>query len=66
MSLRAFHIFFIVCAIGLAFGFGVWQYQEYQLSPSGTALLFAAGSFLSGLALMVYLVWFIRKIKEKS
>ena len=66
MSLRAFHIFFIFCAIVLVFGLGIWQYQEYKVSQTGTALLGIAAAFAGAAGLAGYLLWFVNKMKEGS
>lgn len=62
MSLRAFHILFIILAITLTAGFGLWALRQDAAwgSPFGfVSLVFAA-------VLVIYLVWFIRKIKSVS
>ena len=57
MSLRAFHIFFIVTSSTLAMGGGVWVLLQHQ--PVALAVVWFACGFL----LDLYLVWFIRKSK---
>lgn len=56
MSLKAFHIVFIVASALLSLGFGVWA-----LAGAG-ALSVAAVSFLVGAALVVYGVRFLKKV----
>lgn len=56
MSLRAFHIFFIIVSDMLAVGFGVWALPTH----AGWAI----ASFLLSGVIGVYLVWFIRKSKD--
>ena len=58
MSLRAFHIFFIIVSSLLAVFGGVWMLQQHK--PAALA----AASFVGGAVLMVYLVWFIRKSRD--
>jgi hypothetical protein len=55
MSLRFFHIFFIIVSSALAIFGGVWMIL-HQKSMAWAAASFAASAFLDG-----YLVWFIRK-----
>ena len=55
MSLRAFHIFFIIVSDMLAVGFGVWALPAH--------VGWAVASFLLSALIGVYLVWFIRKSK---
>ena len=56
MSLRAVHICFILLATGLAVGFGFWALPVYRV--------LAPASFATGAGLLVYLVWFVKKIKQ--
>jgi len=67
MSLKAFHLIFITAACGLAFGCGVWGLKDYY-SPDGRLfdLLFGLGSFLTGVALIVYERYFLKKLKNVS
>jgi len=55
MSLKAFHLIFIVAASALAFGCGVWGVKTYA-SAEGRLfdLLFAVGSFACGGLLLLY------------
>ena len=66
MSLKAFHLFFIVMSIALAFGFGVWATRDYAQSGSVVHLALGVGSFLGSAALAFYGVWFLRKLKDVS
>lgn len=59
MSLRFFHIVFIVFAIALAAGTGVWS-----LNQNGA--VFGAICLAASLALAVYAVWYVRKTKGQS
>ena len=56
MSLRGVHIVFIVSAALAALFFGGWAWQKGMVAASGLAAIFA-------LALMIYAVVFLRKIK---
>lgn len=57
MSLKAIHICFILLAITLAVGTGYWALREGRL-------YFAIGSFAVGAGLLVYLFWFLVKMKK--
>lgn len=59
MSLRAFHVVFIVASMALALWTGVWA--TGQGGGGWTAL--AAACFVAFAALVVYGVWFLRKTK---
>lgn len=64
-SLRSIHLVFIVTSIALAVMVAVWAVVMY-LSHRGEVghLAFAVGSVLSGAAMNVYLVAFIRKTRQ--
>ncbi len=66
MSLKAFHIFFIVASIALCVGFGVWSTQNFARSGSWVDLALGVGSFIASGALAWYGVWFLRKLKHVS
>lgn len=66
MSLKAFHVFFVlVCTIFLLW-FGVWAFRQYSASGDWGDLLMAICSFLAGLVLIVYSRWFLRKLRAFS
>ncbi len=66
MSLKAFHIFFIIVSTALCVGFGVWATQDYSRSGSGVHLALGVGSFIASIVLAFYGVWFLRKLKGVS
>ncbi len=66
MSLKAFHIFFIVVSIALCIGFGVWAMQDFARSGSWVQLALGVGSFVGSILLACYGVWFLRKLKHVS
>ncbi len=67
MSLKAFHILFIIASTTLAFGFGAWAVKHY-LDGQGSGLELALGlaSFALGIILIVYGRYFLRKLKDVS
>jgi hypothetical protein len=67
MSLKAFHLVFIISAIMLAFGFGAWELMNYK-SPAGVKwdLAWGLSSLAVGLALVGYEVYFLKKFKNVS
>lgn len=65
MSLKDFHIVFIIAAIILSLGFGVWALNNYGQPATIGLQITATGSFLVSLALSVYCILFIRKMKAK-
>ena len=60
MSLKAFHIVFIVVSSLLAFSLGAWGVKT-GLSPTVAIL-----GFGSGAALVCYGIWFWRKLKHEG
>ena len=64
MSLKAVHICFILLATALAAGFGYWAVRDYSLSGNSVNLYLGIGSFALGAALIVYLFWFLSKMKK--
>ena len=67
MSLKAFHLVFIIAAIVLAFGFATWALLNY-FSPHGVAwdLVWGLAALAAGLGLVVYERYFLKKLKNVS
>ncbi len=66
MSLKAFHIVFIVLSTLLALAFGVWAVDDFGRSGSRLHLALGVGSFIASGALVWYGIWFLRKLKHVS
>jgi len=67
MSLKTFHILFIVAATALAFGFGAWEVKHYvDGQASGLELALGILSLVLGVALIVYGRYFLRKLRDVS
>lgn len=66
MSLKAFHIIFILASLALSVGFGAWGVIHYQATAQASFLIMGIGSFLAGVVLMWYGPWFLRKYKDLS
>ncbi len=64
MSIRAFHVVFIVVSIALSAVVAAWGVREFLGSDDGSALAVALASFASGIALVVYGTRFFRKLQE--
>lgn len=64
MSLRSFHICFIVLAILLAIGFGFWGLRDYAVSSNLMHRNLGIGSFVVAIVLAGYLVWFLSKMRK--
>ena len=67
MSLKAFHVVFITAASALAFGCGVWGLKDFW-SPEGRTwdLVFGLGSLATGVGLVLYERYFLKKNKKVS
>ena len=64
MSLKGFHIVFIVFSTLLAIGTGIWCVWVDLVEGAPIYLAGAVGSFLAAIGLIVYGVWFYRKMKR--
>ncbi len=64
MSLKAFHIFFIIVSILLTVVFGFWAVDDFGRSASRVNLALGVGSFIASGALIWYGIWFLRKLKN--
>lgn len=67
MSLKAFHVIFITASCALAFGCGIWGLKDYW-SAGGRLfdLFFGLGSLGTGVGLIVYERYFLKKLKKVS
>ena len=66
MSLKAFHVFFVVISVLCALGFGAWSIAEYVRTGSAGVLALGVAGFLAAAALVWYGFWFLRKLKNVS
>ena len=66
MSLKAFHLVFIIASILLAFGFAAWSFVSRANGGPLLHLWFGIGSLLCGLVLLAYSKYFLRKLKDIS
>ncbi len=64
MSLKGFHIVFIVFSTLLALGCGGWCIWVDLVEDAPVYFAGAIGSFAAAVALVVYGVWFYRKMKR--
>ncbi|MFM1768789.1 MAG: hypothetical protein RJA22_1318 [Verrucomicrobiota bacterium] len=66
MSLKAFHVVFIIASILLAFGFAGWSWFTWRTAGPATYLWFAIGSGVVGCALVVYFAYVLKKLRNES
>ena len=64
MSLKGFHIVFITFSTLLALGIGVWCIWVNLVAGAPVYLAGAVFSFIAAIALIVYGIWFWRKMKR--
>ncbi len=64
MSLKAFHLVFIVASILLAVGMAVWSFVNYASAHRLVDLLVGIGSVIVAVALVCYERYFLKKVKE--
>lgn len=64
MSLKAFHLVFIVAAIALAGVVGAWAWGHRTVGSS--YLMLAVVCFAAAAGLVVYGIWFVKKLKDVS
>ena len=64
MSLKAFHIVFIIFSTLLALGTGVWCVWVNLVEGVPVYLAGAVASFLVAIVLVIYGAWFYRKMKR--
>ena len=66
MSLKAFHIVFIIISILLGFGMGTWGFVQYYSGNGASWLLFGGGFLAGGIGLIIYSRRILRKLKDIS
>ena len=64
MSLKGFHIVFIVFSTLLALAIGAWCIWVNLVEGTPVYLAGAVASFIVAVALILYGVWFYRKMKR--
>ncbi len=66
MSLKAFHIFFMVVSILMSLGTATWAFFQYGQDGGSGNLILAITSLAAAGLLAVYARWFLRKLKNVS
>jgi membrane protease YdiL (CAAX protease family) len=64
MSLRYFHVLFIIVCVALAALVGGWGLRRYLVAGSGADLGLALVFFVMGFVLILYGLRFFNKLKE--
>ncbi len=66
MSLKAFHILFIVASVALSFWFGWFELSRYAESKAAMDVWLGVGSCVTGGGLIAYGFYFLKKLKHIS
>lgn len=66
MSLKAFHIVFVVLSTIFTLGFGVWSFWSFSERGGTSLLLGGIGSIVGVGVLLVYGRWFLKKLENVS
>ena len=66
MSLKAFHLIFVIASVLLTIGFGIWGINEYNHGGPTADLLMGIGSLFLAAGLIWYGKYFLRKLKHIS
>ena len=64
MSLKAFHVIFITFSVLLCLGFGAWCFGSDFARGKTPYVITGCVSFLLGVALVVYEICFLRKLRN--
>ena len=66
MSLKAFHLVFIVISILFSLVFGIWGVMSYFSSERVAELVLGIISLLGSVGMSFYLYYFLKKFKHVS
>ncbi len=66
MSLKAFHLVFVIVVLLLSVGVGAWGLRVQTFEGQGWPLQLGIASLVLALGTAVYGVWFLKKLKHVS
>lgn len=66
MSLKAFHIVFILVSATLCIGLGVWSIVRFRATQSSEFIWGVVCSFVGLVCLLIYGKWFLHKLRGVS
>ena len=66
MSLKAFHLIFIVLSILFSLVFGIWAVVNYSSSDKMAELILGITSLFGSVGMSIYLYFFLKKFKHIS
>lgn len=65
MSLKAFHIFFILAAIFLSGWLALSELRHFNHTGARASFYVAVTFGVTAVSLVVYFIWFVRKLKNR-
>lgn len=66
MSLKAFHLVFVVASVTLCLVFAAWGYDQFRQGGGAAGLLWAGLGAAGAVGLLVYGRYFLRKLRHIS
>jgi xanthosine utilization system XapX-like protein len=66
MSLKFFHVLFVVLATLLSVGFAVWSFMQVAAGAGALYLVLGILGLVVAVALVIYGRWFLKKMKDVS
>jgi hypothetical protein len=66
VSLKAFHVFFVIVSVLCALGFAAWSVSDWLRTGRPGTLALGILGFAAAAALVWYGLWFLRKLKNVS
>ena len=66
MSLKAFHLVFVVVVLLISLGVGAWGLRTQQIGGQGWPMQLGVAALVLALLTAVYGVWFLKKLKNLS
>lgn len=63
MSLKGFHIIFVLATVSLSVFFSYWSYKQFQLTQSSGYMASVVVSIIVAIGFLVYGFLFAKKIK---
>lgn len=66
MSLKAFHLVFMIVVLLLSLGVGAWGLRVQEVDGQGWPMQLGVASLVLAVATMGYGLWFLKKLKHLS
>jgi len=67
MSLKAVHLVFVTALSALTWGVAVWKFRDFGREGGTTGdLVFGIGGVLAGILVIIYGVYFLKKLRKVS